>query len=405
MNPSLTFAAAALAAAVTVAAPILQDDPAADNHRHPHAAERVKERVQGKAQKAPAAAPASAAPAAVSAAAPRTSDGAGPALQVSPSAAGAVINRKAGNTPNLADFSTTFAQHPHQAGYNATEPDQMFLETFRPLCPSGQSAVSGNFRITVKLLQTGASNDALAFWDGPAGPVFNTHLWQPTDTAGTVKTLNFNLASLPPTGSPWGYNQSPSGPVINSPPGNPANGLSLLSDGDFSFSVQDDTAVLDASLEYACRSTATDRKGMTWGVYPDHPVSGVTTVSCQGLPGGNCNAYAGDTPGSTALPVLCVFPANQPLPASMAGHPSAAYWSGDILATTPAVSPAGAGLTTRTAVNAYCASQFGPGWKVAEFHMGANLGWKFAAYGHVGPAGASRFWVDINDQPNANYWQ
>ena len=79
MYPSLTFAAAALAAAVTLAAPIQQDDPTADNHRHPHAAERLKERAQAKALKARSAEPA---------AAPRSADLPAPALQASPSAAG-----------------------------------------------------------------------------------------------------------------------------------------------------------------------------------------------------------------------------------------------------------------------------------------------------------------------------
>jgi hypothetical protein len=46
--------------------------------------------------------------------------------------------------------------------------------------------------------------------------------------------------------------------------------------------------------------------------------------------------------------------------------------------------------------------KFGPGWRVAEFHDG--WGWHFQAYGTVdNPNG--RFWVDINDQPDATCWQ
>lgn len=320
------------------------------------------------------------------------------------SANAALINKNSGaTTPNLADFSTAFANHPHKVGYNHPGSDGMFLETFRASCPKGQKAANALFKIKVKKLGQGSSssdNDALAFWDS-GGVTFNTYLWTANDPAGTVKTLSIVLSALPAADPP-----GPGQVVINSPPG--GDGMALFNDGDFSFSVQDDTSVLEATLEYGCAPEV--KKGTTWGVYPSHAVTGTALVSCQGAPAlpspntAGCNAYAGDTPGTTVLPVLCFLPKGLPLPVPNVGDPNATHWSGGVIATTPPVSPTAQNWTLRSQVDAYCASQFGPGWVVAEHHMGNNLGWKFGAYGHVGQPGVKRFWVDVNDQPNANVW-
>ncbi len=163
----------------------------------------------------------------------------------------------------------------------------------------------------------------------------------------------------------------------------------------------------------AAQPPAAVKKGMTWGVYPHDPVTGTANVSCQGAPAspnpnqGHCDPYVGDTPGTVRLPVLCFSKLGMPNPVSNVSPPSdAAYWSGGVIATTPAVSPMAMGWLNqpRTLIDAYCAAQFGPGWQVAEFHMGQNHGWKFGAYGNVGKPGKQRFWVHINDQPNGNIW-
>ena len=157
----------------------------------------------------------------------------------------------------------------------------------------------------------------------------------------------------------------------------------------------------------AAANPAAVKKGLTWGLYPADGVTGTATVSCQGAPGATCDPYNGDTPGDIKLPVLCFHAAKLPYPvpnlppASLAG-----YWSGGIIATTPAVSPIQQGWvhTGKGPVDAYCVAQFGPGWEVAEHHMGQNQGWKFGAYGNVGQPGRSRFWMHVNNQPNGTVW-
>ena len=155
------------------------------------------------------------------------------------------------------------------------------------------------------------------------------------------------------------------------------------------------------------------KKGMTWGVYPSNPITGTAYVSCQGAPNspnpnqGACNPYAGDTPGNLLLPVLCFKALGLPNPVANVNPASdPAFWSGGVIATTPAVSPIAKGWLGQphAVVSAYCAAQFGPGWQVAEFHMGQNHGWKFGAYGSVGSPGTARFWVHVQGQPNGNIW-
>lgn len=155
------------------------------------------------------------------------------------------------------------------------------------------------------------------------------------------------------------------------------------------------------------------KKGLTFGWYPHDVITGTATVSCQGGPAspnpnqGACDPYNGDTPGNVKLPVLCFHKLGMPYPVPNTGASSgASHWSGGVIATTLPVSPIAMGWLNqpRAQVDAYCAAQFGPGWQVAEFHMGQGSGWKFGAYGHVGKPGKQRFWVHINNQANGNVW-
>jgi hypothetical protein len=146
-------------------------------------------------------------------------------------------------------------------------------------------------------------------------------------------------------------------------------------------------------------AAATAKKGMTWQLDGTNPTTGTTDVGCNGPA---CNAYQGDTACTVPLPILCIkkqgsgFPL--PAPASVNNTDQYHKWSGGVVAATkPTVPP-----TTLAAAVALCVNEFGPDWRVAEFHDG--WGWHFQAYGGVGdPKG--RFWVDITDQPGARCWQ
>jgi hypothetical protein len=144
-------------------------------------------------------------------------------------------------------------------------------------------------------------------------------------------------------------------------------------------------------------SAATVHKGLTWKLLSTNSTTGTIDVGCWN----GCNAYQGDTPCTTALPILCIkksgpgFPLQ--CPASVDNSNQYHKWAGGVVGTTKAVVPP----STLTAANALCVKEFGPGWRVAEHHDG--WGWHFQAFGGVGNP-SQNFWVHINDQPGATCW-
>lgn len=149
--------------------------------------------------------------------------------------------------------------------------------------------------------------------------------------------------------------------------------------------------------------------GMTWGVLRlRSPDPSLAFVGCRGEPKANaegCDAYRGDTACSQALPLLCLRPKQESIPEGAVAHcegcwnPGNSYsrWAGGVIALTPAVR--GESLLSRGVADAYCATYFGAGWRLAEHHDG--WGWGLASRGTI--ADHTRFWVAINDQ-RANCW-
>jgi hypothetical protein len=156
-------------------------------------------------------------------------------------------------------------------------------------------------------------------------------------------------------------------------------------------------AALSAAPGWSQPQDAKATKGLTWKLLGTNTTTGTIDVGCWN----GCNAYQGDTTCATALPILCIKKSGPgfPLGVPMSVDNSNIYhkWAGGVVGTTkPKVPPA-----TRTAANALCVQEFGPGWRVAEHHDG--WGWHFQAFGGVGNP-AQRFWVDINDQSGATCW-
>jgi hypothetical protein len=169
--------------------------------------------------------------------------------------------------------------------------------------------------------------------------------------------------------------------------------------------------------------------GLTWGKYFHDASLGVDRVGIYG-PG---NPYVGDTSCSVKLPVLCVnvdgsARPNYAIPAAGGSGPAEFYsgWVEGHIATTAPVK--GTVLTSAAAGDQRCVANFGPGWRMAEWHDGQYVlgmdathfygdtsnsfspwnsgvkshgGTTFFAYGNVNPN--KRYWVHINDQPG-NCW-
>ena len=118
-------------------------------------------------------------------------------------------------------------------------------------------------------------------------------------------------------------------------------------------------------------------------------------------------AYSGDTPTSSTLPVLCLRSAALAHPGlteitRTPGGSLRRRWSGaEVALTEPVV---GSALTSRGVADDLCATRFGDGWRMAEFHDGGGrAGFDFWAQAASGDFAASRFWVAIDDQ-SANPW-
>jgi hypothetical protein len=138
--------------------------------------------------------------------------------------------------------------------------------------------------------------------------------------------------------------------------------------------------------------------GMTWSLLASNPTTGTILVGC----GNSCDAYQGDTACTTALPILCILKSGPgfplPVPESVDNTDIYDQWSGGIVGTTQAALPP----STLASANDLCVTEFGPNWRVAEFHDG--WGWNFQAYGGVGNP-AARFWVHVDDQSGATCWR
>ncbi len=164
-------------------------------------------------------------------------------------------------------------------------------------------------------------------------------------------------------------------------------------------------------------TVSAEKKGMTWGVGSRlSDDKNIVYVSCQGLPriaGHGCEAYVGDSACSSRLPLLCLNvdgrarPTGVLVPPSGGVMPTAFYsgWAAGRVKLSKRVKRNQ--FKNRSDADAFCASNLGTGWRVAEHHdgivdaNGAHGGWGLVANGHI-PA-TSRFWVAINDTA-ANCW-
>ena len=140
------------------------------------------------------------------------------------------------------------------------------------------------------------------------------------------------------------------------------------------------------------------RKGMTWTVLGQQ--GDYVHVGRDG----QTDAYAGDTTVDQYLSALCLLVDARPAPAIPFDHDNG--WArGAVKVTAPI---RGDALTSRAQGDSICASTFGTGWRLAEFHDGRwgtdfvfSGGWSFWAAGVLTPG--TRFWTAISDQP-ANPW-
>lgn len=168
------------------------------------------------------------------------------------------------------------------------------------------------------------------------------------------------------------------------------------------------------SFETNNTPTASVKTAMTWHLSKSAAPSASNAYVLVGSDS-ITDPYQGDTSTKNSLPVLCINKNNPPYPGGgVLGNPHQTpggawrgTWSGGTAALTSPVQ--GLSLTSLTVANDLCATQFGAGYRMAEFHDGDPTlwsGWDFwaeARNASITPFQNTRFWVSINDQ-NANPW-
>ena len=239
----------------------------------------------------------------------------------------------------------------------------------------------------------------------------NTNSQQTSDTATQVVSLTGPACNVVQSGT-----QSVCSPQYSGP-----TDLTVLNDNIYN------TLTVASTGTVGSQNVPT---GMTWAedslvkLGPTYITASMSRVFCDDSVPGGCNAYQGDTKCTVSMPILCVDPVGLARP-NYTPDPSLFYdgWVGGYLGLSTPIS--GTLLTSNAAANNSCAAQYGPGWRMAEFHDGGG-GWGYRGDNMVDSYAAQffysqwpslhnnptpnypittapRFWVSISDQP-ANCW-
>lgn len=163
-------------------------------------------------------------------------------------------------------------------------------------------------------------------------------------------------------------------------------------------------------------------RGVTWKTRRPFCTSfGLGMVGCDG-----CNPYQGDTICWFRRPILCINDQDIQRPDYDAGTGNFGFyygWSGAFLNITPPIR--GCYIYSKDHADRICKMFFGDCWRMADHHDGwrqtdltdfrqgafcewrrhARGGWNFFALGNkTGSLNCGRFWVSVNNQPNAHCW-
>ncbi|REG32195.1 hypothetical protein ATI61_105523 [Archangium gephyra] len=209
----------------------------------------------------------------------------------------------------------------------------------------------------------------------PCWPYSDTVNYQLGWGDGSSSSLSGAPASLTPASHAWSSTGT--------------KGLSLIAQSDSHGRQFNKTTVRNVQVTTG-GGTAT-HMGMTWKARQQY--GAYVNVGSDG----QSNAYSGDTSPYTSLPILCLKKDGRPAPSGISFDFYNGWSGGEVRLSSPVT---GSTLTSRATADGICASTYGSGWRMGEFHDGGG-GWGWWAAGSISTT--TRFWVAINDQP-ANPW-
>jgi hypothetical protein len=127
-------------------------------------------------------------------------------------------------------------------------------------------------------------------------------------------------------------------------------------------------------------------KAMTWrqlDIKDDLTLVG-SDASSSNATDGTTNPYAGDTSIEEQLPMLCLNVDGSPVPAGITTSPYQGWVEGKLQLTVPMT---GTLLNSQDTADQICATAFGKGWRMAEFHDGKSNGvaggWSYYGQGNL----------------------
>jgi hypothetical protein len=178
----------------------------------------------------------------------------------------------------------------------------------------------------------------------------------------------------------------------------------------FDVRISDDTAVDFMGIAY-CEEPGS-HGGLTVAVEDRLKALTPTVLLLSTNPGPNGvrggDPFLGDADCREALPLLCFRDQGKPAPAAISDYRAngthqdrARHWTGGTLRLSAPVR--GSDLATVADADRRCASAFGAGWRVADFHAG-GAGTTLSGLGQRAAPG-QRAWVDIKDQPYGTCWK
>lgn len=164
------------------------------------------------------------------------------------------------------------------------------------------------------------------------------------------------------------------------------------------FEAEDDTAI-DVAILVLCQKPQVER-GTSFAEYRSKFAgTDVSFLSCfLDKTQAPCNPFEGDRLCTASLPMACYKPGKRVPPGIEKAGLGEGYSPGGEIRATPPV--AASSFATRADADKYCSGQFGAGWQILEYHVGA--GGAIATYSDIAPK--SRLWVDVSDQRYANCW-
>jgi hypothetical protein len=174
----------------------------------------------------------------------------------------------------------------------------------------------------------------------------------------------------------------------------------VKSDGEnhVSLIISDDTMVDVAAISWCTEPS--EVRGVTFVEHSDKPLGAdISLLSCSSDPTQKtCDPFSGDTLCTAQLPLACFQSGNLARPERLATLGWGSSFNGGQVKVTEPISASN--FKTRVDADAFCAAQFGQGWRVLQYADGTAA----AVVTQSTIAPRTRVWVEISDQPRGRCW-